>query len=770
GIVARDLAGREIPLHQHLERLAVPYSCEGGAGLAGPASRRASALAALLAAGPDAATGAWFAATGDGGPRALDVRLAARIAGLTTLGAFAALDVAALVGDGQGIVLPVARAVEAVDDEGNVGPSSRRFVTSGAIERVVRGANSWLDAWRALPARGPAQALLGAVRRLAMAALPPGEAAGRRDAEEVLDDLVADAEGTIELERDEALAAAAEALRHAGRTPAGGSGAGVQVLGVVEARGRTFDHLFLVGLNRDVFPRVVREDPLLPDRLRQALAELLPDLPLKRTGFDEERYLFAQALGAARHATLSWLECDDDGRETPPSPLVERLLLARSEEPDPVADQYSRERAETAASPRPAHEHLVLAGLYSGRRRFGDVLPAALAAAGVKNAETVGLARRAVLDEHDPDRRTESGRARDLTLGPYFGFVGASSGPRPGPGGGDVAVTTLQDVAACPWQTFLRRLLRLEAPPEPGAALPAADRGLIGSTVHRVLEVLVGRGQKAGAGEVAEVLGRATRAIEWPDPDDLEVLILEAASDVLHSEGVRLPGLARALAAGARALVEVARSIDLDAEAGGVLGAEVVGRATVADGTGGHRPIAFRADRAEVRGGRLRLVDFKTGAPRSGARAEKGKRDATVGRVASGEWLQAPAYTRASGSVPVDGVYLFLAPGLEDVQRAWAIEAGDAEIGVVFDAATATLLSAWDAGAFVPRLADSSGRKEPTRCAWCPVRPACLAGDSGARRRLVGWAAAAEPGRLGEAERAALGVWGIGRATREGES
>jgi RecB family exonuclease len=602
-----------------------------------------------------------------------------------------------------------------------------------------------------------------------MAALPPGEVAGGREAEDLLGGLAADAADTIELERDEALAVAAEALRQAGRTPAGGNGAGVQVLGVVEARGRTFEHLFVVGLNRDVFPRVVREDPLLPDRLRQALTVLLPDLPLKRTGFDEERYLFAQALTAAPHVTLSWLDCDDDGRATPPSPLVERLLLARDEEPESVADLYSTARHEMGASPRPAHEHLVLAGLFGSRRRFGEVLPVALGAAGVRDREAVALARRAVLDELDPDRRTEEGRGRALSIGPYLGLVGAARGPRQGPGGEDVAVTTLQDVAACPWQTFLVRLLRLEAPPEPGAALPAADRGLIGSTVHRVLEVLVGGREGRAAEDIAEALRREPREIAWPAAAELDALVLQAASDVLRSEGVQLPGLARALAAGAMPFLDVARSLDERLEAGGALAAEVVGRAAVADGRGGERSISFRADRAESGGGRLRLVDFKTGTPRSTARTEKGKRSAMVGMVAGGEWLQAPAYTRARAGVPLDGAYVFLAPDLDEGRRLWTVEAGDAEVGAALDAASATLLAAWEAGAFVPRLADGKGRKEPARCGWCPVRPACLAGDSGARRRLVGWAGAADEGRLEEAERAALGVWRIGGVPREGE-
>jgi inactivated superfamily I helicase len=74
----------------------------------------------------------------------------------------------------------------------------------------------------------------------------------------------------------------------------------VQVLRVVDARGRTFEHLFVMGLNRDLFPRGISEDPLLPDAIRAALErDVLPDIPIKRRGFDEERYLFAGLLSAS---------------------------------------------------------------------------------------------------------------------------------------------------------------------------------------------------------------------------------------------------------------------------------------------------------------------------------------------------------------------------------------------------------------------------------------------------------------------------------------
>ena len=88
--------------------------------------------------------------------------------------------------------------------------------------------------------------------------------------------------------------------------PMGGSGGGVQVLSVMEARARTFRHLFVVAVNRGLFPRALAEDALLPETLRARLAaDVLPHVPLRARSADEERYLFAQLLSSAPSVSLS---------------------------------------------------------------------------------------------------------------------------------------------------------------------------------------------------------------------------------------------------------------------------------------------------------------------------------------------------------------------------------------------------------------------------------------------------------------------------------
>ena len=186
------------------------------------------------------------------------------------------------------------------------------------------------------------------------------------------------AAASFELDREEFLLLLGNRLRHAGCDSLGGAGAGVQVLGVMEARARSFDQLFVLGMNRGVFPRAITEDALLPDALRTRLRAVLPDLPVKAEGHDEERFLFAQLLASSSAVTLCCAVTDDDGKPRSPSPLLEQLQMAegvirRRELPAPHGAAALAGRV-----PRPAHEQALLAGLHGTRSQFGELLPLAI--------------------------------------------------------------------------------------------------------------------------------------------------------------------------------------------------------------------------------------------------------------------------------------------------------------------------------------------------------------------------------------------------------
>lgn len=101
---------------------------------------------------------------------------------------------------------------------------------------------------------------------------------------------------------------------------------GVRVLDALAARGLTFRALFVIGLNEHVFPRVIREDPLLRDRHRKVLSSTLGFLiEEKLAGHEEERLLFELVCQAATHRLfLSYQRADEDGRILAPSPLLDR--------------------------------------------------------------------------------------------------------------------------------------------------------------------------------------------------------------------------------------------------------------------------------------------------------------------------------------------------------------------------------------------------------------------------------------------------------------
>ena len=131
-------------------------------------------------------------------------------------------------------------------------------------------------------------------------------------------------------------------------------------------------------------------------------------------------------------------------------------------------------------------------------------------------------ARLGVLAEFDAS--AEEGRG----LGPYFGFVGptrVAADPRREP----LYVTTAERIAGCPWQAFVGRLLRLEAPPDALDALPAAEPRLVGSLVHAALEEIVQRALGRRGARLEEVVGYEPAPIPWPDEAALEVLV--AAND-----------------------------------------------------------------------------------------------------------------------------------------------------------------------------------------------------------------------------------------------
>lgn len=94
--------------------------------------------------------------------------------------------------------------------------------------------------------------------------------------------------------------------------------AGIQVLGLYEANGLRFDHLWVLGLHNDNWPPAARPNPFIPARLQQQAG--LPHSSPQRE-LDVARTLTQRLLDTAAQAVFSY-PGQVDGEDVIPSPLL----------------------------------------------------------------------------------------------------------------------------------------------------------------------------------------------------------------------------------------------------------------------------------------------------------------------------------------------------------------------------------------------------------------------------------------------------------------
>lgn len=744
GVVARDSAPYAVAVRTHFGRLGIAFAAPGTSGPPSDRGRKLHALLALLSEGEATPADRWLDVLGnlERGARA-DLRLGLHAMGSPRLLDVAALDLQRLEADERldprgNYALPARRGlVEATDEKAAY--AEKRCLSGDLLRDTIAAAQRACERLVKWPERCTVLEHTQRLRQLVRDNLAWEAGETTASVERAITGLDA-ALANVDLAFEEFVLLARRALRDAGDEDFGSAGAGVRFFGVVEARSHSFEHLFLLGLNRDVFPRPLLDDPLLPDVVRRPLEPLLPEIPLKSRTFEEEHYLFAQLLAASPQVTLSWQVADDDGRARTVSPFIERLRGAGVlPEPLDVVGAHA-EPSQSRPVLRTAREAALLEGLHGAPERFGELLELAAAevgefdpAAGGVSAQHLAAGRRAVLRELGDHFGSNE-------LGPYFGFVGpvrhAADVRRT-----DLYITQVERLVRCPWQLYLTRLLRIEPPPNALDALPELTPQLRGNLVHAVLDRIV-----------VEALSKVDAApsagpIAWPAPDAFEALLAQTAQALVRKEGIGLRGFDRLLAESVRPVVMAARELDWPAE-----GTEVACVASEAAGVVEvglpPRAIHYRVDRVDEVSGSRRLVDYKTGKTHSQKKLHE--------EVAAGEQLQAAAYAFGSQGV---GRYLYLA---EDRVEKAIVEASseDAALHEAFEEAVSTALLAFDAGAFFPRLTDATGTQPASQCAYCEVREACVQGDAGARARFARWTER-ERGQS-PAEAQALALWRLG--------
>ncbi len=749
GVVGRTLESMALPLRRHFRRLGVPFS---GAGATVPGAgprRRLRRLTGVLRRGPSAEVDLWIEA------RAGHTGTTELLLGLRVLGVKKLTDLADLSSDAApraGVRLPVAIGPE--DEADDDGAASRRL-PNDVLRRAVGEAGRLVSVLCAWPSSGGAAVHRRHTQAVLAALGWDREAAESKTVSEALDGLTRELPSNYELTQAEWLKLIGDRLDGVGEVPLGGNGAGVQVLTVMEARARTFSQLFVVGVNRGVFPRVGHEDPMLPEAVRARLAaDVLPEMPVKGRSADEERYLFAQLLSSAPSATLSWHVYGADGTVTP-SAFVDRLRWLESVgAPIAVAQLWSG--SEIDSRPRPAYELAVLAAPSVGATGIAGILAAAVAEGRADADSCLWSVPPEVVAGVRTDILTAVERLPgEVVTSPWFGFSGA------GVRVGDEAlwVTHAENIGTCPWRAFVQRRLGVQPMPDPLLGLPGIDGPLVGQVVHGVLEAVVA-GAVDDGGDLAVVLSGEPTRVAWPVPNRLQELVEREAKRVADREGLGPMGMAPLLAARARQFLDVEHALEWESGGlPGVLGTEVEGWATV---PGVDHELWFRADRVDAGEGTTELVDYKAANPAVDASTEP-FRSANIRKlIARGRLLQAAAYARAEGVGSGVGRYLYLKPkeGCKEEIREIAIAGDDPDFVEPFEAAVQTIAAARSHGVAFPRVEEADGRAAD-HCSYCAVAEACRRDDSAFRRDLVRWMQSDEGAGVPPVD-AARSLWWLG--------
>ena len=433
-------------------------------------------------------------------------------------------------------------------------------------------------------------------------------------------------------------------------------GEGVQVLDMMQARALRFDHLFMLGLNADLWPRRARPDPFLPEEARRQLAaDPRCTIALKLERAEEERLLLGLTLDSAgRSLTVSYQRADPLGSAKVPSLAFRELARMLHGDPDPaLALPSGAERERVPAHPSqlwrracaaeglPAPQAAAAAAILMPPQ-VRAVAATALAPAPQREALAAGLKLLEAIEKW-----------RDEAL-PYDGLLPAGLLPPKRPH----SPTRLQTYARCPLQYFLLHGLRVQELDDPDAdeLLPVRE---LGSAAHRLLE---------------EIYRELVPSLGAPEsPFDLEAAaaradeLLERHWDAAFGSlgrrlSFKLPFLwnrtlrrwREALRGGIhQELREMAeehwRPIEFEVELQGQFGAALHG-------------FVDRLDAGA--GGRLRVVDYKT----------RGKLERRVDPrlIRLGEQVQLPVYielARALRQAEVIGVLLPVGPEIGADQR-----------------------------------------------------------------------------------------------------
>ena len=253
---------------------------------------------------------------------------------------------------------------------------------------------------------------------------------------------------------------------------------------IEQARGRSFEIVFLPGLAERIFPQKPREDPILLDALRYQLGA---GLATQDERGRRERLLLRLAVGAARrrlHLSYSRIEQTEARPRVPSFYALEvaRALTGTVPEPQRMEREAAAAAGARLAWPAPDDparaidevEHdlatlraLLARGEARGRARYLLELNDALA----RSLRTRWARWRGRFTPADGLVRVTDG-TREMLAGARLGARAYSA-------------SALQKFAACPYQFFLSAICRLEPRPEVTSVVEL-DPATRGHLFHRV--------------------------------------------------------------------------------------------------------------------------------------------------------------------------------------------------------------------------------------------------------------------------------------------
>jgi ATP-dependent helicase/nuclease subunit B len=256
-------------------------------------------------------------------------------------------------------------------------------------------------------------------------------------------------------------------------------GQGVLVAPVTHAIGLDLDIVYLVGLSEDLFPGRLRDDSLLPERVREMTAGQLPST---RARVDFKQRSLLAAFTSAGQVVASFPR-GDLRRHTDrlPSRWLLPTLRARSGNPSLAATEWSQAKIDNKSG-----QWLSTSHSYAGSLQTTD-------------APSTGQEwrTRAVLAhvDLDDDALTASLAMSDARASEQFtrfdgNLAGAAGLPNFADGTRKVSPTRLERYAVCPHEYFVRRMLNVEPveAPEEQIEINVLD---IGNLIHESFDELI---------------------------------------------------------------------------------------------------------------------------------------------------------------------------------------------------------------------------------------------------------------------------------------